>query len=258
MTAHVLTGLPARWRTDRMLCAEREHWDGVRWTGDDDALLLVVSSHRRPGVSLLGRGDGALVDRLVAELVATRLTDARWMSLPRTARPSRAVLDALGLVPFSTWDWLSADAAPPVLDGEARVRRLEPVRESDAIRACLAAANPQTSADPTAPGEVGWWGVDGRTELAGVVGVSVRAGISEGVSWHLHGLAVRDEYRGAGLGTALTAACTRAGLTRGAEWVSLGMYASNDPARRIYHRLGYRTEAEFASFSPPDADRPPA
>lgn len=77
------------------------------------------------------------------------------------------------------------------------------------------------------------------------------------MSWHLHGLGVVPELRGTGLGTALSATAVRAGLAAGAQWVSLGMYARNDDARRIYHRLGFRTDAELTSFSPAGADRPP-
>jgi predicted GNAT family acetyltransferase len=52
---------------------------------------------------------------------------------------------------------------------------------------------------------------------------------------------VRPGARGQGLGAALTAGASRALLAEGAEWVSLGMWDDNDGARRIYHRLGFRT-----------------
>lgn len=257
MTSDVLAGLPARWRADRLILSDSSRWSGLEWSGDDDGVLLVLSSAGMPGVSLFGRGDGAAVDR-AAVLVAGQHELVRWMSVPRTSQPSRAVLDALGLVPFSRWDWLCADTAPPRVPGEDQVRRLDPVLDADAIRACLQESNPQTSADPLAPGEVGWWGVDDGANLVGVVGVAARGATDGRASWHLHGLGVRPAARGAGIGSALTAVATRAGLDDGAAWVSLGIYADNATARRLYHRLGYRTEVELSSFAPATADRPPA
>ncbi|MEZ0449628.1 GNAT family N-acetyltransferase [Cellulomonas sp. ICMP 17802] len=251
--ADVLELLPPRWREDRMLLTDRARWDAVEVLGDDDGVLLVLGGADRP--NLFGRGDPRVVDRLVAGLDRGA---ARWMSVPRGSAPAPEVLDRLALVPFSTWDWLSTSVAPPAdVPGERSVRRLDPVAEADAIRACLGAANPGTSADPTGPEEIGWWGVEVDGSLVGVVGAAERGGPGDARSWHVHGLGVLPGMRGTGMGTALTAAVTREGLAGGASWVSLGMYAQNAGARRIYHRLGYRTEAELTSFSPAGAERPP-
>ena len=259
MTADVLSGLPPRWRADRLLCGDRSRWAEVEPNGDDSGVLLVLRAHGQPGVSLLGRGLGPTVDRLVLAAVESERFDAvRWMSVPRTCRPSAQTLDALRLAPFSTWDWMASDTVPDIVPGEDLVRRLDPVLDAAAIRSCLAESNPRTSADPTAASEVGWWGVGDDGRLDGVVGVTARSGRGTGTSWHLHGLGVRPASRGRGLGAALTAVATRSGLTLGAEWVSLGLYEENHTARRLYERLGYRTEAEFVSFAPKGADRPPA
>ncbi|KRD45084.1 hypothetical protein ASE38_13915 [Cellulomonas sp. Root930] len=248
----VLEVLPPRWREDRMLRGDRVRWDAVEALGDDDAVLLVLGARDRP--SLLGRGDPEAVERLVAR---APVGAARWLSVPREAQPAAAVLDRLGLVPFSTWDWLSTDGSPPPVPGEREVHRLDVGADEDRIRACLRTANPGTSADPTGPGEIGWWGVEVDGALAGVVGVSARGGVDGRPSWHVHGLGVVPTLRESGMGTALTAAATRAGVLAGASWVSLGMYAENDTARRIYRRLGFRTDAELTSFSPAGAERPP-
>ncbi len=249
--ATVLDVLPPRWRQDRMILSDARRWDAVEVLGDDDALLLVLDGPDRP--ALVGRGDPAVVSSLLSCVDGP----ARWMSVPRGCRPSADVLGRLELVPFSTWDWLATDREPPVVAGEQRVRRLDPAVDGEAIRACLSVASPSTSADPQAPAERGWWGVQVDGALVGVVGAAERGGPAGRWSWHVHGLGVLPSARGTGLGTALTAAATRAGLTEGAAWVSLGMYADNHGARRIYHRAGYRTEAELASFSPAGADRPP-
>lgn len=46
---------------------------------------------------------------------------------------------------------------------------------------------------------------------------------------------------------AVTAAATRAVLAVGAPVCTLGTYADNRPARRVYARLGYRCEHRFSS-----------
>ncbi|WP_421741408.1 GNAT family N-acetyltransferase [Cellulomonas sp.] len=248
----VLEVFPPRWREDRMLLSDRVRWDAVEALGDDDGVLLVLGATDRP--SLLGRGDPQTVERLVA---GAPVGAARWLSVPRGARPAAEVLDRLGLVPFSTWDWLSTAVSPPLVPGEREVRRLDVGVDEDRIRACLRTANPGTSADPTGSDEIGWWGVEADGALAGVVGVSARGGVDGRPSWHVHGLGVVPSRRGSGMGTALTAAVTRAGDAAGAPWVSLGIYAQNDRARRIYRRLGFRTDAELTSFGPAGAERPP-
>ncbi|MDM7853427.1 GNAT family N-acetyltransferase [Cellulomonas alba] len=254
--------LPERWRTDRLVLSDAAVYSIEHADGDDDAVLLSVAA-RRPGTTVVGRGDAARVRGLLDERLARgRIVPAGWMSVPRGTEPGAAVLAALGLERFSSWDWLVTDVAPAMprrADGGSVVE-LDRRADAEAIRACLAAANPSTSADPSADGEAAWFGAraaDG--ELLGVIGASLRGGRpTGGASWHLHGLGVRPAARTSGWGSALTAAATRTGLERGAAWVSLGMYADNHAARRIYERLGFVGHAEFDSYGPAGSARPPA
>jgi ribosomal protein S18 acetylase RimI-like enzyme len=255
------------WATDRMLLGDRARWAGATVARTPDERSLLVAADRGDRRVLFGRGapDG-VVELLRAHAAAA---DARrgasptaragWMSVPRGTTVPDQLLGSLGLEPFSTWDWLLTQAPPPDAPGESAVVRLDPRAEADAITDCLAEANPGTTADPTGEHEAAWVGLRGTDgELLGVFGAQVRGGADDaGFSWHLHGLGVRPAARGRGLGAALTAALTRAGFAAGAQWVSLGMYADNDVARRIYHRLGYVTLAEFASFGPAGSTRPP-
>ncbi|WP_182111204.1 MULTISPECIES: N-acetyltransferase [unclassified Actinotalea] len=247
-----------------MLLGDRVRWATVEVeTSPDprDAVLVAVVREQR--TTLLARGDAHAARELVRDRVARRSaagadTAVGWMSLPRGDDVDPAVLDRLGLAPFSTWDWLATEAEPPRTDAEDVVARLDPRADDAAIRACLAAANPGTTADPLGHEEAAWYGVRDGHRLVGVVGAALRGGRNDDDhSWHLHGLGVRPEARSRGLGAALTAAVTRAGLREGATWVSLGMFADNDVARRLYERLGFVTEAEFASFGPLGARRPP-
>ncbi len=257
--------LPAAYQADRFLLTDPDRRRGdVVWVAPG-ALLLRTESPGR--TELLGLADGGDLAELFA---AHEAADAagRLGGGPVTAvtvsRSAAADLPAgtaarWGLSARPGWDWMSVDAGTAALEPFGRpereralpgpVQRLDPDADADAIRACLLRSNPRTGADPAAPGTAGWWGCrlpDGS--LGGVIGaVRGGAGADPRGSWHLHGLGVRPELREAGLGAALTAAATRAGLAA-AAWVSLGLYADNDQARRVYRRLGFRTERELVTF----------
>lgn len=252
----------ARWSDDALVREEllRHALRGA--TGDADGVLLALDSHgdhySPPGVRLVGLGDPVRVAELVREYDGAPVRSA---SLPRSigAQLGPAALDALGLEALSTWDWLmiraaptGRPAAPDAVGPSATVERLDPVGDADAIRDVLHEANPRTDADPGEQGTAGWWGVRGAGGLVGVIG-AVRLGHGRSphgtaVPWHLHGLGVRPQARGRGAGAALTAAAVRDALGSNASWASLGMYADNDGARRIYHRLGFTTGHRFESY----------
>ena len=71
---------------------------------------------------------------------------------------------------------------------------------------------------------------------------------------HINNLAVRREYQGQGLGTALLKEVLQAGASRGAERATLEVRRSNAPARRLYERLGFEVAATRPNYyvSPPE------
>ncbi len=245
----LLDRLPARWQADRLLREEATRWADAGFSGDERGVLVRVETPR--GVVLRGAGDPQVVSGLVALAAAGATAPAAWMSVPRGTVVEADVLAGLGLAPFSQWDWLSTDAESfPAPAADERVVVLDPSGDAADIRACLAEANPQTSADPEGPDERAWLGArDGAGALIAVIGAAGRA-TPDGEVRHLHGLGVRPDARTAGLGLALTAAATAAGLEAGAPWVSLGMYEDNVGARRIYHRLGFAIGERFSSYGP--------
>ena len=216
--------------------------------------------------TLLGLGDPTGVRSLLGEPVSRPVN---WMTIPRIGagpvgvrgEPTHegdrhsaeadldpAVQEALAVRPASAWDWMATTRRPTSVD--AGVVRLDLESDHDAIVACLAEANPNTSTDPAHPDEAAWFGVRTDEHLLGVIGAGLRRGAPDAAdrSWHVHGLGVLPSARGRGLGGALTAAATAAGLEDGLDWVSLGMYASNTPARRVYERLGFAVEGRFTSY----------
>ncbi|MEV7971893.1 GNAT family N-acetyltransferase [Cellulomonas sp. NPDC089187] len=192
------------------------------------------------GQLLFAVGETSALIPLIEHAVDPSLVSA-WIATD--ALPAvRERLTTLGLRANRTgWEWMVTRTAPDVSPVQDRLRALT-ADDRQAASDCLAVANPSTQARPGAAGER-WWGVDGPDgALLGVVGAEPRPGALAGRgSWHLHGLGVRPEARGTGLGGALIAGPTRALLGDGADWVSLGMWDDNHGARRIYHRLGFRT-----------------
>lgn len=71
---------------------------------------------------------------------------------------------------------------------------------------------------------------------------------------HINNLAVRANYQGKGLGTALLQYVLQAGASRGAERATLEVRRSNAPARRLYERLGFAVAATRPNYyvSPPE------
>jgi ribosomal protein S18 acetylase RimI-like enzyme len=251
--------LPPRWRSDRFLRTNGTGWRQVEVLGDDEGVILLGDAPRVER-AVVGRGDAERVGELLSDLARRRDGRTfRWLSVPRATSPGDDVLDALGVRAFSSWDWLAATTPPSALPGPAaQVRRLDLVADAAAIRSCLASSNPETAADPGGPQEAAWFGVEEDGVLVGVIGAGLRPNPDGAHSWELHGLGVRPAARRRGLGGALTAVATAAGLRTGAPWVSLRMYADNEDARRLYERLGYACEARFDTFGPAAEDRPPA
>ncbi|BDO42314.1 GNAT family N-acetyltransferase [Cellulomonas sp. NTE-D12] len=248
----VLDQVPVRWRHDRLVRSDAPRLGGARvLTAGDSWVAVTDGSH---GTSVVGYGDGGGAARLVTALVAAGelRPPLHWLSLPRDVDVPAEVAAALQVEPLPGWDWLSVDALPPVLPRESQVVRLDLGIEAPAIRECLEEANPGTDADPDGAHEIAWWGVRGpRGGLLGVIGASERGGGHPGEqTWHLHGLGVRPGARRQGLGAALTAAAVRDGLGQGLPWVSLGVWAHNEPALAMYAALGFRTDHRRRSYRP--------
>jgi [ribosomal protein S18]-alanine N-acetyltransferase len=65
---------------------------------------------------------------------------------------------------------------------------------------------------------------------------------------HINNIAVRRDFQGRGLGTALLEHVLRAGASRGAERATLEVRRSNTPARRLYERLGFEVAATRPNY----------
>jgi GNAT superfamily N-acetyltransferase len=227
---------------------------------------------------------GWAVDRPDGRAVAWVLSDstAGWLTVigaPAAAaglvsyaadagRPLRAVTVPRGTVPllpsalrpplYEDWDWFWTDRiGPSPLPGEEKVQWLERTADAE-ITALLDLDSPRHSARPGERFVRRWCGI--RDAAGALVACAAHVEYVAGVP-QLASIVTRGDQRGQGLGGAVTAWLTRRLLQEGFAVVTLGMYADNDVARRMYGRLGYRLAHRFSSGrlhvggrSRPDAD----
>ncbi len=189
---------------------------------------------------LVAGGNAADAAALVAAVVPDRATPDR-VSVVREAVP----LLPAGLAPVGgdDWDWFATTAPPPQrLPGEDRASPVDVTDPAvlEAVLDLLHGHSPRYSRDPR-QADATWWAIPDpdRPDGLPVAFVAVAAVEQLPRAVHLASIATRTDRRGQGLGSALTAAVTRAALADGCDAVVLGMYADNDPARRMYHRLGF-------------------
>ena len=209
------------------------------WAGPGSALGWVVPGRRFPGRGhLVVTGDAADAAALASRVMTD--TEVTSMSLPRDV--DRLVRPAVRLHPRNDWEWMYADAAPPVQAREDEVGWLDDGDDGD-ILALLTTWSGRHDTVPGDEGVLGWAGVRAGGRL---VAAAAHLEHHPGVPY-LASIATSGEARGQGLGAAVTAWLTRQLLVPGRELVTLGMYSDNAVARRMYLRLGYRIDKRWTS-----------
>jgi GNAT superfamily N-acetyltransferase len=247
-----VTELPEPWCRSPYLVGEHALSDvAASWVADD-ALLAVVDGPGRD-TGLFGLGDPGALATLCKQAVADAdpaLARARYATLERGALAMVGPdgLAALGMRPDgSEWDWMWT---PGPLTGDPSGAERLPMGPGTAqeVAECLSRAHPTASTAPDDDRLIGWWGVRQDGRLMAVIG-AIR--FTPGLPPHLVSLGVDPATRGQGLAGVVMSAAVRDCLTVtpevGEPMVSLGLYAANDVARRVYTRLGFRLEHRFGS-----------
>lgn len=255
-----VTDLPGGWGASPYLLMAHGR-SAVRSSWQDEDAVVVALEDRRGGIGLVGLGAPSRVARLLGGAVdaldgggAGSWSEVQWATVPR------GTWDAVGSVgSFDGWTGPSAwdcmwTYGPLVGVGEQEVERLDP--QLPEVRAevaeALARAHPTASTSPDDPRLIGWWATRADGRIVAVVG-ALRYG--PGLAPHLVSLGVDPGHRGRGLAGAVLAAAVRDGLAAGTQVgpsaVWLGLYASNDVARRVYERHGFELGHEFESRDAP-------
>ena len=163
--------------------------------------------------------------------------------------PRATELGALEVSEPETWDFMAFDPAWGVelaaVPGEERVVELLPSAEADTeIGDFLKVANPSHSARP------GWEAIEAWGVVRDASGGLLACGAycrRDGGNGYLASIGTHPEARGQGLGAAVSAWLTRRSLGGGDGFCALGHWHPNEPARRIYARLGFRTTHQMKS-----------
>ncbi len=191
--------------------------------------------------------DLATAVRLVVELAGAAGADGPAIAGVTITRGGRGLLPASLRAPEAwEWDfWVTRDEPEPasmvtaygdglaVLDVPGDDPRLGPLLEL---------ASPTAPIRPGDP-RVGRWAVledpeHGLPDTGGLAAVLAVTHQRSGAA-HLNDVATHPDRRGRGLARFLCGRVTADALRAGRPAVTLGMYADNDPARRVYTALGF-------------------
>jgi ribosomal protein S18 acetylase RimI-like enzyme len=140
----------------------------------------------------------------------------------------------------SDWNFRAAYEAPPPQPAEGSVAWSE---DDEAITELLMLTSPDSSTRPGDGKARRWAGIrDGRRLLACLGDTTAITGTG-----HISAIAVHPDARGRGLGPSITAWTMRRLSTEGCDLVTLGVYAENAVAMRMYDRLGFTVDRALTS-----------
>ena len=220
------------------------------WCGDGAVAMVTLDAEDRVPM-LLAAGTPAGVSTVVVSAAADLVRDG--LAVPRLTVPRGAMeflparLRPRQVVP---WEWRSLDAPPPVGPGEDRVSWLG-AADHDDVTALLEAAGRGTSVWPGDPAARRWAGIrDDGALVACLADTSRWADVG-----HISGISTAPSARGHGHATTITAWASRRLLGEGARLVTLGVFASNAAARRVYDRLGFTATHPMTTGDPPAPTR---
>ncbi|MFC6065414.1 GNAT family N-acetyltransferase [Streptomyces ochraceiscleroticus] len=215
---------------------------GPSWTGPGrllpGAVCYGTGTPDEPDGSLTAIGDPHAVAELVARVLADRAEPPYLVTVPRGTEVPGAQSTA------QEWELLALHDAPPPQPAEERV--VPVTMEAGAeITALLTAASPEHSVRPGAPEAELWAGIRNPDGTLIAVGAMVR---KPGTALRsLASIATAPAHRGRGLAAAVTAQLARRALQRDPSCCVLALDSTNHNARRVYHRLGFRTVQEFTT-----------
>lgn len=170
---------------------------------------------------------------------AAELIQAVRGELPPTIEVSAPRGAPLAFVEPVNWNFRATSEPPPPQAAESGVSWVD---DEVSVRDLLKLTSPGSSAWPGDPKVRRWAGVRNGSLLACLADTTSIAGVG-----HLSAIATHPDARGQGLGSAVTAWATRRLLAEDCDIVTLGVYAENAVAARLYDRLGFTLDQPFTS-----------
>lgn len=214
----------------------------------DGHVAVIQRDGKRPGlwVTPLDRPD-VPADRLRAALtwlVASGLLDEPDIVAVSAPQSHAALLESLlGLGEGGDWEWMWTTTPPATDPREADIVELDDRADGSEIEAFSRRNNPRVWTEIGTGRMHGWLGL--RDAAGALIAVGGAEREATGVP-HLAGIVTAEDRRREGLGSVISAALTRRAIAEHGV-CTLGMFSDNDTARRVYHRLGYRTARAWAS-----------
>jgi GNAT superfamily N-acetyltransferase len=204
--------------------------DGVRvWRDGDATAVACPALFRRDRIAVGGspRPVAGLVERALAEV------GPGYRVFGRRELIENLVASGTGLEEVGRFGWMDAPGRLESGPGGATVRWLGPAEYGE-VDALLDAAFPASYARPGLPGVRRWAGVHDRS--GALVAVAADAWSTSGLGF-MSGVATGPAARGRGYGEAVCRFALRA-LISDYGRAALSVDADNDPAIRVYLRLG--------------------
>ena len=222
------------------LLAAADGDDFVRWAIDprsavrgwsfEGGVAFLRAGPRRTSITVASTPEVAAA---AMPALVEQAPEADWTTLPHGTL-ALGIDDLVDAHVGDDWEWMQTTQPPAPHPLAERVVDLG-LTHDDAVSALLAVANPRASAAVDSPHVLTWHGLFDGGEL---VACGAHTESVPGVP-HLASIATRPDARGRGYSEAVTSSLTRAALLGGRPVVTLGMYADNAVARRLYQRLGF-------------------
>jgi ribosomal protein S18 acetylase RimI-like enzyme len=217
---------------------------GVAWIGRHrSGLRWATGLAQDPTDAEHLESTAALLAALAGPTLGTE-TGIRGVTISRGGR--RHLPDSLRVPEPWEWDfwWTEREPHPEAMAtayaGSARVSDL--ASDDPRVGLLLDLASPSAPLRPGDPRVVRWAGVEdpegGLPDTGGLAAVLAVTRPRSGAD-HLNDVATHPDRRGRALARLLCGQVTADALRAGRPAVTLGMYADNDAARRVYSRLGF-------------------
>ena len=164
--------------------------------------------------------------------------DAHLAAAARSRLGSTYRVEVMG-----AWSWMSTHE-PVAIETPWRLAELDDTRDAAELLAFYGTANPSAESEPGEGTSQYWLGIRDRDRLGAVGAIH----LTPAGAPHLTGIAVHPDFRGRGMGLAVTAALTNWAIQRYGV-ATLGVMTANARAVSLYRGIGYVVAHDWCSHT---------